>query len=364
MTSGVQGTAGGPDAEVVFRRLGAVGHILLNRPRALNALTHDMVRAIHAALDDWAVDDAVRAIVIEGAGGRAFCAGGDIRVLHDHGKAGRFDEALAFWRDEYELNIRIRRYPKPYVALVDGIVMGGGVGVSLHGSHLVAGEGFVFAMPEVGIGFFPDVGATYELPRLPGLAGRYIALTGSRVGALDAASLGLATTAVASSALAGIRDALAAGGDPSAVIAAAPPAAGAARLGAAERAVVARCFAGNSIAAILARLDETAAEGSAFAAETAASMRGKSPLSLAIALEQMKRGAGLSFEEAMRLEFRIVSQMMRNADFFEGVRAAVIDKDQAPRWTPSALSAVTPAMVETFFQPLERELAADGTRRP
>lgn len=363
MTSGVQGTAGGTDAEVVFGRQGVVGHILLNRPRALNALTHDMVRAIHATLDDWAADDGVKTVVIEGAGGRAFCAGGDIRVLYDHGKAGRHGEALAFWRDEYELNIRIRRYPKPYVALVDGIVMGGGVGVSLHGSHLVAGERFAFAMPEVGIGFFPDVGATFVLPRLPGLAGRYIALTGSRVGAVDAAALGLATAAVASSAFAGIRDALAAGGEPSAVIAAASPAAGDARLGDAELAVVARCFAGDSVGAILAALDEAAAEGSAFAAETAASLRGKSPLSLAIALEQMKRGAGLSFEEAMRVEFRIVSRMMRNADFFEGVRAAVIDKDQSPRWTPGDMSAVTPAMIEAFFQPLDRELAANG-RRP
>jgi enoyl-CoA hydratase len=362
--SGVQGTAGEPDAEVVFRRLGVVGHILLNRPRALNALTHGMVRAIHAALDDWAVDGSVRTVVIEGAGGKAFCAGGDIRVLHDHGKAGRHGEALAFWRDEYELNVRIRRYPKPYVALVDGIVMGGGVGVSLHGSHLVAGERFVFAMPEVGIGFFPDVGATYELPRLPSLAGRYIALTGARIGAVDAAALGLATAAVESSGFDGIRDALADGGEPSAVISAAAPAAGPARLGEAERAVVARCFAADSVTGILAALDAAAVAGSAFAAETAATMRGKSPLSLAIALEQMKRGAGLSFEEAMRLEFRIVSQMMRNADFFEGVRAAVIDKDQSPRWAPGDMAAVKPAMVETFFLPLDHELAADGRRRP
>lgn len=362
--SGVRETAGGPDADVVFARQGAMGHILLNRPRALNALTHDMVRAIHAALDNWADDASVRTVVIEGAGGRAFCAGGDIRVLHDLGKAGRHGEALAFWRDEYELNVRIRRYPKPYVALVDGIVMGGGVGVSLHGSHLVAGERFVFAMPEVGIGFFPDVGATYELPRLPGLAGRYIALTGSRIGAADAAAAGLATAAVASASFDGIRDALAAGGEPSAVIAAAAPAVAAVRLGDAERAVIARCFAGDGVGVILGALDMAAAEGSAFAAETAATIRGKSPLSLAIALEQMKRGAGLSFEEAMRLEFRIVSQMMRNLDFFEGVRAAVIDKDQSPRWEPGEIAAVTPAMVEAFFRPLDHELAADGRRRP
>ncbi len=354
-----QGSGGG-EAEVLLERRGAIGHILLNRPRALNALTHGMVRAIHAALDAWADDAAVRAVVVEGAGDRAFCAGGDIRVLHDLGKAGRHGEAIAFWRDEYELNVRIKRYPKPYVALVDGIVMGGGVGVSLHGSHLVAGERFAFAMPEVGIGFFPDVGATFALPRLPGHAGRWIALTGQRVGGSDAAALGLASAAVASSSLAGLRDALVAGDDPSTAVAAAAPAAGGPRLGTFERAVIARCFGGNSIAAILAALDAEAGDGAAFAAQTAATIRTKSPLSLAIALEQMKRGAGLSFEDAMRLEFRIVSRMMANPDFFEGVRAAVIDKDQAPRWSPADLAAVTAPMVDGFFAPLDRELAADG----
>ena len=155
------------DAEIICERQGSAGLITLNRPQALNALTLDMVRAMRRALDAWESDPAVTRIVVTGAGEKAFCAGGDIRKLYDLGKEGRQAEALTFWREEYELNIRIKRYTKPYVALIDGIVMGGGVGVSLHGSHRVAGERIVFAMPEVGIGFFPDVGATYALPRLP-----------------------------------------------------------------------------------------------------------------------------------------------------------------------------------------------------
>ena len=159
------------EAELLCERRGAAGLVTLNRPQALNALTHAMVLELSRALDAWADDPAVTRIVVTGAGERAFCAGGDIRHLYDLGKAGRHEEALRFWRDEYPLNVRIKRYPKPYVALIDGIVMGGGVGISLHGSHRVAGDRYQFAMPEVGIGFFPDVGATYALPRLPGATG-------------------------------------------------------------------------------------------------------------------------------------------------------------------------------------------------
>ncbi|MHB2165999.1 enoyl-CoA hydratase/isomerase family protein [Alsobacter sp. R-9] len=353
----------GADAEAVCTVRGAAGHILLNRPKALNALTHGMVRTIHAALDAWADDPAIRCVVVEGAGDRAFCAGGDIRVLHDLGRAGKKAEALSFWRDEYELNIRIRRYPKPYVALVDGIVMGGGVGVSLHGSHRVAGERYSFAMPEVGIGFFPDVGATHALPLLPGQVGRYLALTGQRIGAADAVGTGLATAAVASGSLAGLVAALSEGQDVDTAIAACAPSASVVALGPAERAVIARCFGHDSIAAILAALDADASGGSSFAAKTVSVMRSRSPLSLSIALEQMRRGAAMTFEEAMRTEFRIVSRMLDNADFYEGVRAAVIDKDQSPRWSPATLDAVSSDRVAAFLAPLADELVADGRLR-
>src|SRR3954470_18851170 len=186
------------EAEVICERLGAAGVITLNRPQALNAITLGMVRAMRRALEAWAEDAAVTRVIIEAAGGRAFSAGGDIRHLYDLGK-GRYDEALTFWREEYALNVRIKRYPKPYVALIDGLVMGGGVGVSLHGSHRIAGDRYGFAMPEVGIGFFPDVGATYALPRLPGRTGMYLALTGARADAGDAVHLGLASVYIKSS---------------------------------------------------------------------------------------------------------------------------------------------------------------------
>src|SRR5438309_2484244 len=179
--------------EILFERRGAAGIITLNRPKALNAVTHDMVRALARQLGEWQHDGAVTRVVITAAGERAFSAGGDIRALYELGRAGRQAEMLTFWRDEYPLNVMIKQYPKPYVALIDGIVMGGGVGISIHGSHRVAGDRFAFAMPEVGIGFFPDVGATWFLPRLPGRLGTYCALTGERLDGAVAVVDGIAT---------------------------------------------------------------------------------------------------------------------------------------------------------------------------
>src|SRR5215212_6264486 len=180
-------------SDIMFERRGAAGIVTLNRPKALNAVTHEMVQALVRQLTAWANDPAVTRVVITAAGERAFSAGGDIRALYDLGRAGRQAEMLTFWRDEYPLNAMIKRYPKPYVALIDGIVMGGGVGVSIHGSHRVAGDRFAFAMPEVGIGFFPDVGATWFLPRMPGELGAWCGLTGERLRAADAIASGIAT---------------------------------------------------------------------------------------------------------------------------------------------------------------------------
>ncbi|HJW78785.1 MAG TPA: enoyl-CoA hydratase/isomerase family protein, partial [Beijerinckiaceae bacterium] len=254
--------------------------------------------------------------------------------------------------------VRIKRYPKPYVALVDGIVMGGGVGISLHGSHRVAGDRYQFAMPEVGIGFFPDVGATYALPRLPGETGTYLALTGDRVRGADALALGLATHAVPSAALPEVRDALVAGEPVDDALARFAHAPGGALLSG-ERETIDRCFTGPTVPEILERLDEAAAQGSEFARKTAATMRTKSPTSLAVALEQMRRGGSLDFEDAMRTEFRIVSRIIAGHDFYEGVRAAIIDKDGAPRWRPATLDAVDARVVEGHFAdlgPAELEL--------
>src|SRR5215218_5768626 len=186
-------------SDILFERRGAAGIVTLNRPKALNAVTHEMVQALVRQLTAWANDPAVTRVVITAAGERAFSAGGDIRALYELGRAGRQAEALTFWRDEYPLNAAIKRYRKPYVALIDGIVMGGGGGVSVHGSHRVAGDRFAFAMPEVSIGFFPDVGGTWFLPRLPGELGTYCALTGERLNAADGVEAGIATHRIASS---------------------------------------------------------------------------------------------------------------------------------------------------------------------
>ncbi|WP_342363054.1 enoyl-CoA hydratase/isomerase family protein [Terrarubrum flagellatum] len=337
------------EPDIICERVGAAGVVTLNRPKALNALNLGMVRALAPALRDWAADPAVTRVIIKGAGDRAFCAGGDIRTLYEQGRAGDLNEAMTFWGEEYRLNAMISRYPKPYVALIDGIVMGGGVGLSLHGSHRVGGDRYLFAMPEVGIGFFPDVGATYALPRLPGEAGTWAALTGDRVKIGDGVALGLVNAYVPTSEMLGLLDALTSGENVDDAISARArsPASGPV---AGERDMIDRCFAGSSVEDILARLD---ANGSSpFAAACAATMRTKSPMSLKIAFEQMRRGKTLTFEEAMAMEFRIVSRVARGHDFYEGVRAVIVDKDNAPRWKPATLAEVSDADVARHFASL------------
>lgn len=343
------------EPEIVCERRGPAGLITLNRPRALNAITLGMVRAIREALDAWADDPMITRVVIVGGGERAFSAGGDLRHLYDLGRAQRYEEALTFWREEYALNLRIKRYAKPYVAIIDGLVMGGGVGVSLHGSHRVAGERYQFAMPEVGIGFFPDVGATYALPRLPGRTGTYLALTGERVRAPEALALGLATHRASLNELPQILGALIAGEPIADVLPLSPTGQGDDDMP--NRGTIDRCFAGVDVPAILASLDREARDGSTFAGQTAATLRSKSPTSLGIALEQMRRGGLLSFEDAMRTEFRIVSRVIEGHDFYEGVRAAIIDKDGAPQWAPSDLEPVAKTDIDRYFESLgPREL--------
>jgi enoyl-CoA hydratase len=339
------------DDEILFERRGAAGIVTLNRPAALNAVTHGMVRALGARLEEWRDDPAVTRVVVTAAGERAFSAGGDLRRLYDLGRAGRHGEALDFWRDEYALNAAIKHYPKPYVSLIDGIVMGGGVGVSIHGSHRVAGDRFQFAMPEVGIGFFPDVGATWFLPRLPGELGAYCALTAERLRADDAVAAAVATHRVRSARLPELIDGLAGAVPVDALLAAFAEPAGEGPVGA-LRDLIDRHFAADSVEDILARLE--AGEGRA--ATLAATIRAKAPLSLKIALAQVRRGPHWSFDDCMRAEFRIVSRIVRGEDFYEGVRAVIIDKDNAPRWRPATLSDVPAAEVERHFAPLAREL--------
>ena len=337
--------------EVLFEERGVVGLVTLNRPKALNAVTIGMVRMLTAKLIAWAANPSIKLVVVQGACGKAFCAGGDIRKLYDVGKDGRFEEALTFWREEYRLNRIIKRYQKPYVSLIDGIVMGGGVGLSAHGSHRIAGDKYLFAMPEVGIGFFPDVGATYVLPRLPSSMGIYLALTGARIKAADALAIGLATHAVPSERFAEVLDALALDEPLDQTLrkfmapAAQPPLDR-------QRAVIHAAFSQQTLGAVLDRLNGLSKAGSHFAGETLATIRSKSPTSLAIAFEQMRRGPTLSFEDAMALEFRIVSRIGEGTDFYEGVRAVIVDKDQKPVWMPSRIEDVSPSVIEAYFAPL------------
>ncbi len=344
--------------EILTERRGAAGLITLNRPQALNAVTLVMTHAIRDQLDRWRDDPAVTHVIVMGAGGRAFSAGGDLRQVYEIGRSGRHDEALVYWREEYALNTVIKHYPKPYIALIDGIVMGGGVGVSIHGSHRVAGDKFLFAMPEVNIGFFPDVGATWFLPRMPGELGTYCALTGERLRAADALAAGVATHRVASEKFADLLAGLCGTVSVDALCAAfaAPPETGAI---AARRGLIDRLFAGDSVEAILQNLEALARCGGGDAdwcVTTAATIRSRSPTSLKIALRQVRQGAQLSFVDCMRTEFRIVSRVVGGHDFYEGVRALIIDKDNTPRWRPAALSEVGELEIDRYFAPLPNEL--------
>ena len=344
--------------DILFERRGAAGLVTLNRPQALNAVSLGMVRALTRQLAEWESDPAIARVIVTSNDSRAFSAGGDLRALYDLGRAGRYEEALGYFREEYALNARIKGYRKPYVSLIDGIVMGGGVGISVHGSHRVAGDKFMFAMPEVGIGFFPDVGATFLLPRLPAALGVYCALTGERLDAADAVAAGVATHRVPSAQFPDLIETLCRALPLDASLAAcARPAAGGPVVSRGR--AIATLFTGERVDDILAALDATGAAGgtdAAFASAAAALIRTKSPTSLKVTLAQMQRGSALDFAECMRTEFRIVSRVVRGHDFYEGVRAVIIDKDQAPRWQPSTLAAVSAAEVERHFAPLASEL--------
>lgn len=335
------------EPEIILKERGRAGLITLNRPRALNALTLSMVREMYPRLLSWADDRRIDCVVIRGAGDRAFCAGGDIRQLRQWGLVGDAN-ALAFYREEYQLNALIKHYPKPYVALVDGIVMGGGVGVSVHGSHLLCGEGTVFAMPETGIGFFPDVGATYFLPRLPGCLGTYLALTGGRLGQADLDWSGIATDSIGADAADLIIDDLAEGADPDEACARHAQPSKNSTLAELMPAID-RCFGAESVQAISALLREETGEAAEWAAKTDAQLRAKSPISLHIALRQMREGVKVNFDECMRIEYRIVNRVLKGVDFYEGVRALIIDKDNQPQWTHRNLDAVTEVEIDSYF---------------
>ncbi|MFJ9623141.1 enoyl-CoA hydratase/isomerase family protein [Streptomyces sp. NPDC101181] len=333
-------------------------HITLNRPRALNALSHTMVNLLHEALARAEQDDTVVSVVLGGAGDRGLCAGGDIRALHDDARAaGR--ASLEFWRDEYRLNARIARFPKPYVALMDGIVMGGGVGLSAHAGTRVVTERSRIAMPETGIGFVPDVGGTRLLAAAPGQLGTHLALTGRSVGAADALLCGLADHYLPARHLTTLTDALSATGTAAEIahavgqFATEPPAG---ELGA-QRSWIDSCYAEDTVEEIVRRLEESAVPE---AADTAAELLTKSPLALKVTLAAVRRAARLdSLEAVLDQEFRVSSRAFEQPDFVEGVRARIIDKDGNPQWKPATLAEVDDEQVARFFAPLspgEKEL--------
>jgi len=337
--------------DVLFERRGRAGLITLNRPQALNALTRQMCLEIYRQLARWAADDAVAVIVIRGAVDRAFCAGGDIRALYESGRSGT-SYVTEFYADEYRLNTQIKEYKKPYVALIDGITMGGGVGVSVHGTHRVVGDRTVFAMPETGIGLFPDVGGTYFLPRLPGQIGMYLALTGARLKAADALYAGIGTHYVSSERQSALVDRLSESGEAGDWAEFARPSTAAPL--AARRAQIDRLFSGRTVDDVFAALER---EGDDWSAEALRTLRQKSPTSLRLTFRQIREGAHLSFRDCMRLEYRLTCRVMEGHDFYEGVRAAVIDKDQTPKWRPARLEEIGDADIDKYFAPLgAREL--------
>src|SRR5437764_4250907 len=355
--------------DILFGRAGNLATVTLNRPQALNAFTLDMYRRFDPMLRAWGEDPAIKAVLIRGAGERAFCAGGDVRAIYEAGRGISGDHSLtaAFFREEYELIHRLHRYPKPYVAIIDGITMGGGAGVSVNGAYRIATERTIFAMPETGIGLFPDVGATRFLNLCPGHVGRYLGLTGARLGPADALYCGFATHFVRRERVPSLIGELgrigwqagAEQGQVEDLLARFHAEPGTAPI-AARRAAIDRCFAGETVEAILAALEQEAAAGGPdgdWAAEIRAALLTKSPTSLKITLRQLIVGADYDIEGALVLEYRLTQHVMAGHDFYEGVRAVVVDKDQKPGWRPATLAEVTDPMIDGYFTCIgDREL--------
>jgi enoyl-CoA hydratase len=351
--------------DIRIEQRGGLVVVTLNRPRALNALSFDMCRAIHEGLAAWQVDPGVHAVLIKGTGERAFCAGGDIRWLYDVLISEGQEPALAFYALEYPMNARLHHFTKPYVALLDGITMGGGVGVSVHGSHRIVTERTVFAMPETGIGLFPDVGATYVLPRLRGALGMYLGLTGTRLSAADCVWTGIGSCYVPSKRLEEVEARLAEAdltsdahgrvqsllddlrADPGP-----PPLAE-------QMGQIDSCYGRSDLGAVLHALG---AEEPGWGQTQLEQLSTKSPTSLAVTFRQLQEGAGLSFDDAMRLEYRLVPRFLAGHDFQEGIRALIVDKDGRPDWRPRRLEDVSAADIDAYFRPLPGgDLRLDGS---
>ncbi len=333
------------EATVVMRREGAIGTVLLNRPRTLNALDIGMIRGIQAAIDAWRDDPAVRLVLLEGAGGKAFCAGGDVRGIRNFAIAGDTAAIEAFFSEEYAMNRGIARFGKPWVSFIDGVCMGGGIGVSVHNGPRVVTENALLAMPETAIALFPDVGTSYVLPRLPDGIGTWLALTGARLKGADSLHAGLADHFVPRERLPDLKAALMEG-DASVVgqFAESPPPASFE----AHRDAIRRCFAAaGSVLDVMRALE---AEGTEWAAEQVAILRRMSPTSLSVSLELLRRGATATLDECLEMELALTRAVVnRHPDFREGVRAVLVDKDNKPSWSPPRIEDVGPAAIRAMF---------------
>ncbi|NWI91156.1 HIBCH protein, partial [Pitta sordida] len=344
-------------AEVLLEKRGSAGIITLNRPKVLNALSYSMIQQIYPQIKTWEQDPETFLIIIKGTGGKAFCAGGDIRAIREAGRTG--DKLTEdYFREEYRLNNAVGTCKKPYVALIDGVTMGGGVGLSVHGHFRVATEKTLFAMPETAIGLFPDVGGGYFLPRLSGKIGYYLALTGYRLKGRDVLKAGIATHFVESEKLPALEKDLIALKSPS-------------KENIAEllksyhmkstvdqekefvldehMEKINSLFSANSMEEIVKKLKQ---DGSPFAIKQLETLNKMSPTSLKLTLRQLREGASMSLQEVLRMEYRLSQACMRGHDFYEGVRAVLIDKDQSPRWKPPALEEVSDEFVDSCFKPL------------
>lgn len=342
-------------SEVLIRIEGRAGRITLNRPKALNAVTWDMIRAIDAALRQWETDDRVDLVLIDAEGDRAFAAGGDIVDLYRTGRAGDYDFGRRFWAEEYRLNARIAGYPKPFVALMHGFVMGGGVGVSCHGSHRVVDESAQIAMPECGIGLIPDVGGSWLLANAPESFGVFIGLTGYRMSPGDAIFAGFADTHVPRDRWPALIDALVGTGDVGAIAEHAADSPPESRLK--EQSGISRWFAGAALADIIDTLE---ADGSEAAQKNLETLQRQSPLSVVCGLQAIRTARTLSLEAALAQEYRFVWRCMEHGDFLEGIRAQVIDKDRNPQWRHDRIGSVPADEATAMLAPLgENELTFD-----
>ena len=345
--------------DVIFQNLNGWGIIILNREKALNALTLEMVRRINDILIKCGENEQIRGVLIKGKG-RAFCAGADIRALYNAGKNAHETLPRDFYREEYVLNRRIFMYPKPYIALLDGITMGGGAGISIHGTYRVVTENLLFAMPETGIGFFPDVGSTYFLSRLPGEIGMFLGLTGARIRAADMIYLGLGTHFIPAADIGKLEDALVthcigefSTEQISSVLSSYSRDPGIPPLSE-HRAEIDRCFGKDSVEEIISALKEEKTEWSS---SILPQLLTKSPTSMKVTYRQIRQGKKLDFDTVLQVEYRLSQKFMIQDDYYEGVRATIIDKDFSPKWHPDSLKKVSAKDVDDFFEPVtENEL--------